>query len=109
MSQIVMLPTKAIQIELDDNMKIVPVDAHGYEGESLIGRTWTMDMLRSWCGNKSRDWLIKYILENPRYSREMGAMEQKGQLVHKGRGSAWRFKASVMAEFLDRHWEELPW
>ncbi|MBH5333261.1 DUF771 domain-containing protein, partial [Lactiplantibacillus plantarum] len=28
--------------------------------------------LRIWCGNKSIDWLKKNILENPKYSREIG-------------------------------------
>jgi len=108
MGQIINMPVKAVKIEIADGMKIVPAATHG-NNESLLGRTWTMDMLRTWCGNKSTDWLKKYILENPRYSREMAAMEQKGQLIHKGRGSVWRFKASAMAEFLDRHWEEFPW
>ncbi|WP_259905099.1 DUF771 domain-containing protein [Lactiplantibacillus plantarum] len=36
-------------------------------------------------------------------------MERKGQIIHKGRGSAWKFKAKAMAEFLDKHGEELPW
>lgn len=101
--------TGTFRFPLPDGMKLVPVDSHGYEGESLTGRWWTMKDLREWCANKSVDWLKDNILENPRYSREIGAMERKGQIIHKGRGSAWKFKAKAMAEFLDKHGEELPW
>ena len=99
-----------VPVQIPDGMKLVPDNMHGYAGESLTGRTWTMKDLQQWCGRKSQPWLKEYVLENPRYSHEINDMEQNGQLVHKGiKGSPWRFKASVMAEFLDRHWEELPW
>jgi len=102
--------TVTVPVQIPDGMKLVPDGTHGYDGESLTGRTWTAKDLRAWCGNKSWPWLLDNILENPVYSREIGYMEQHKQLVHRGmKGSPWRFKAKPMAEFLDRHWEEFPW
>lgn len=99
-----------VPVQIPEGLKLVPDDSHGYEGESLVGRTWSMHDLQAWCGNKSQPWLKENFLENPKYSREIGAMEQKHQLIHKGvKGSPWKFKAKVMAEFLDKHWEEFEW
>ena len=99
-----------VPVQIPDSMKLIPDDMHGFEGESLIGRTLTSKDLRKWCGNKSWGWILDNIIYNPKYSREIGYMEQHHQLIHRGvKGSPWRFKARVMAEFLDRHWEELPW
>jgi len=110
MAKYIELTAKSLRIELPDDMKLVKIDTHGYEGESLLGRTWTKANMREWCGNKSWDWILTNILYNPKYSREIGAMERKNQIIHKGvKGSPWRIKARPMAEFLDEHWEELPW
>ncbi|WP_339981203.1 hypothetical protein [Lactiplantibacillus plantarum] len=38
--------TGTFRFPLPDGMKLVPVDSHGYEGESLTGRWWTMKDLR---------------------------------------------------------------
>lgn len=106
------LKVAAVPMHVKNMDKYVLVDTDAYNKlleQTMLGRTWTMDDLRVWCGNKSIQWLKKNILENPRYSRQIGQMEQRGQLIHKGRGSAWKFKANVMAEFLESHWEELPW
>lgn len=110
MSQQIELPATKIMITIPDDMRLIPADAHGYEGESLIGRTWRMTELREWCGNKDEKWVRKNILANPHYHDELKDMERDHTLIwSNGPGSPWRFKASVMAEFLDRHWSELPW
>ncbi|APX72689.1 DUF771 domain-containing protein [Companilactobacillus allii] len=110
MTQYIEVPTKPLKIEIPEGMKVVSMDAHGYEGQSLLGRTWTKADMREWCGNKSWDWILENIISNPKYSLQMGAMERKNQIVHKGvKGSPWRIKARPMAEFLDEYWEELPW
>ncbi|MDV2577632.1 DUF771 domain-containing protein [Lactiplantibacillus plantarum] len=71
--------TGTFRFPLPDGMKLVPVDSHGYEGESLTGRWWTMKDLREWCANKSVDWLKDNILENPRYSREIEQWNAKAK------------------------------
>lgn len=110
MAQYIEVPTKPLKIEIPEGMKIISADSHGYEGESLLGKTWTKVEMRQWCGNKSWDWILSNIISNPKYSRQIGEMEQNNQIVHKGmKGSPWRIKARPMAEFLDEHWEELPW
>lgn len=78
--------------------------------ESVEGRCWKMADLRDWTGGKKEEWIKNYIIDNPRFSREINKMEKSGQIiVSKGNGSPWRFKATAMAEFLERHFEELPW
>lgn len=75
----------------------VLVDKEAYNkllDQSLLGRAWIMDNVRDRCGNKSIKWIKENIIENPKYSRQIGRMEQQGQIIHKGRGSAWKFKAS---------------
>lgn len=108
MSQLVELPIDKITIEIPDDMRLVPKNAS--ENDSLVGRTWRMAELREWCGNKDEKWVRKNILANPHYRNELKDMERDHTLIwSNGPGSPWRFKASVMAEFLDRHWSELPW
>lgn len=99
-----------VVIGIPESYKLIPINSHGYEGESLLGKTWTKADMRSWCGNKSWDWILRNIIANPKYSQEIGEMERANQIIHKGiNGSPWKFKARPMAEFLDKHWEELPW
>ncbi|MGY5234811.1 DUF771 domain-containing protein [Lactiplantibacillus plantarum] len=106
------LKVAAVPMNVKNMDKYVLVDTDAYNkllDQTTHGRTWIMDDLRIWCGDKSIKWIKENILENPKYSRQIGRMEQQGQIIHKGRGSAWKFKASVMADFLESHWEELPW
>lgn len=78
--------------------------------DSVEGRCWRMSDLREWTGGKKEEWIKNYILNNPRFSREINRMEKNGQIiVSKGSGSAWRFKATAMAQFIEHHFEELPW
>lgn len=108
MSQLIELPIDKITIAIPDDMRLVPKNAS--KNDSLIGRTWRMKELREWCGNKDEKWIRKNILANPKYRDELKEMEHERTLVwSNGPGSPWRFKASVMAAFLDKHWEELPW
>lgn len=108
MSQLIELPINKITIEIPDDMRLVPKNSN--ENDSLVGRTWRMKELREWCGNKDEKWIRKNILANPKYHDELKEMEKLHTLVwSNGPGSPWRFKASVMAAFLDKHWEELPW
>lgn len=78
--------------------------------ESIIGRSWTMKDLRKCCGNKSEDWIKENIIYNPKFSTEIKAMINNGQITEsKGSGSPWRFKATAMANFIEKHYEELNW
>lgn len=78
--------------------------------ESIIGRSWTMKDLRKCCGNKSEDWIKENIIYNPKFSTEIQAMIDNGQITEsKGSGSPWRFKATAMANFIEKHYEELNW
>ncbi|WP_349626390.1 DUF771 domain-containing protein [Lactiplantibacillus plantarum] len=106
------LKVAAVPMHVNNMDKYVLVDTDAYNkllDQTTHGCTWIMDDLRTRCGDKSIKWIKENILENPKYSRQIGRMEQQGQIIHKGRGSAWKFKASVMADFLESHWEELPW
>lgn len=78
--------------------------------ESIIGRSWTMKDLRKCCGNKSEDWIKENIIYNPKFSTEIQTMIDNGQITEsKGSGSPWRFKATAMANFIEKHYEELNW
>lgn len=102
--------TVTVPVQIPDGMKLVPDNCHGYEGETLTGRTWIMKDLRAWCGNKDVTWIKDNILFNPIYHNDMAEMERLHELIRpKAKGSPWKFKASVMAAWLDKHWQELPW
>jgi Uncharacterized protein conserved in bacteria len=78
--------------------------------ESIIGRSWTMKDLRECCGNKSEDWIKENIIYNRKFSTEIQFMINDGQITEsKGKGSPWRFKATAMANFIEKHYEELNW
>lgn len=100
-----------IEIAIPDNFELVQRDEiESLRGQALTGRTWTMQDLREWVGKKSTTWIKASILENPRYSREIQQMVDHHEIKEAaGPGTRWLFKAGPMAEFLDRHWEELPW
>ncbi len=70
--------TGTFRFPLPDGMKLVPVDSHGYEGESLTGSDGgTMKDLREWCANKSVDWLKDNILENHATVARLGQWNAK--------------------------------
>lgn len=94
-----------------DSLELVERDElDSLRSQALTGRTWTMQDLREWAGKKSTTWIKASILENPRYIREIQQMVDHHEIKEAaGPGTRWLFKAGPMAEFLDRHWEELPW
>jgi len=97
-------------IEIPEGFKIVNTNQLGTDNESLLGRTWTMKELRSWMGNKSADWIKKYVIYNSRFSREIQQMMNDKLIIEsKGNGSPWFFNAYEMAKFLDKHWTEFDW
>lgn len=75
----------------------------------LLGRTWLMKDLREWTGGKSANWLKENILLNPKYADDFKAMQDAGYIYRGTQGVPWKFKASVMAKWLDEHWNELNW
>lgn len=94
-----------------DSLELVERDElDSLRSQALTGRTWTMQDLREWAGKKSTDWIKDNVLYNPHYSREIQDMIDRHE-IHEatGKGSRWLFKAGPMADFLERHWEELPW
>lgn len=102
--------TVNVPIQIPEKYKLVENSEYTkLQAQSLTGRTWLMADLRDWCGKKSPTWIKDNILFNPKYSRDMQTMIDHGYLVRGGRGNSWKFKASVMAEWLDQHWNELPW
>lgn len=78
--------------------------------EPLQGKTWTMNDLRRWLGNKSSDWIKTNILFNPKFKNDIEGMINRNQIIRsKGHGSPWLFKASVFSKWLDEHWEQFNW
>lgn len=108
MTQSVLAQAKIILPEGTELVQSEELDS--LKAQSLRGRAWTMQGLRDWLGRKSDVWIKDNILYNPKYSKEIQGMIAAGQIREpKAQGSAWMFKASVMSEWLDKHWEELPW
>ncbi|ANK66889.1 hypothetical protein AYR55_03715 [Loigolactobacillus backii] len=105
-----MSQTIQITTELPSDVHILNDDQFDQAMNSLEGKTWSMSDLREWTGKKSPKWLKDNILESTRYRSDINKMLSEGTIVKKpGGGNAWKFKASVMAKWLDKHWEELPW
>lgn len=108
MSQVI---SAKVSIQIPDNFELInKEDYQKLKRESTFGRTWNLNDLRKWCGNKSPQWLKENFLENPKYSREMQALMDDRYLVHRGsKGSPWLFKATKMQRFLEDHWSEFNW
>lgn len=100
-----------VAIQVPDSFELVSSDElSDLRPQSVVGRTWTMNDLRDWLGHKQAVWVKDNILYNPRYSKDIQAMINHNEIrKSKGNGSPWLFKASTMAAWLDKHWEELPW
>ncbi|MDN5954540.1 MAG: DUF771 domain-containing protein [Loigolactobacillus coryniformis] len=77
--------------------------------ESLVAKMWTMAELRKRLGNKSEKWIKDNTVNNPRYSREIQQMRNTKAIAGGGNGSPWRFQASVIGPWLDKHWKEFNW
>lgn len=77
--------------------------------EATTGRAWTMTDLRKILGNKSEKWIKENTIWNPKYSREVKQMKADHAIIGGGRGCNYRFRASVFARFLEKHWEEFDW
>ncbi|MFC6170485.1 DUF771 domain-containing protein [Loigolactobacillus jiayinensis] len=77
--------------------------------ESLVAKMWTMAELRKRLGNKSEKWVKDNTVNSPRYSREIQLMRNSKAIVGGGSGSPWRFQASVIGPWLDKHWQEFNW
>ena len=108
MSQVI---SAKVSIQIPDNFELInKEDYQKLKRESTFGRTWNLNDLRKWCGNKSPQWLKENFLENPKYSREIQTMIDRGELIHRGsKGSPWLFKATRMQQFLEDHWNEFSW
>ncbi|MNL14346.1 hypothetical protein D3C87_1352810 [compost metagenome] len=64
------------------------------------GSWWDLKRLESETCRK-RDWLIENILLNPNFREEMKIISNNRD------GGRWMFRASLMKEFLDRHFHHL--
>lgn len=100
-----------VAIPIPNNFELIETDKlEDLRSQAVTGRTWTMEGLRNWIGRKQVTWIKDNILYNPRYSKDMQGMIDRHEIREsKGNGSPWLFKASAMATWLDKHWEELPW
>lgn len=101
----------SVPIQIPDEYELVNKSEYQkLRDGSLTGRTWNMADLKDWLGGKDVKWIKKNILENSRYRKDMLQMESDRTLVFpKGKGSPWKFKANVMADWLDKHWSEFDW
>ncbi|MDA5386982.1 DUF771 domain-containing protein [Loigolactobacillus backii] len=107
MAQII--PTTG-SIEISDNYAVVDQNRlEELEREALTARTWTLSDLQERLPRKNGDWLIKHIVDNPKFSREIQKMRDDQVIIGGGKGSNWKFQASVFGPWLDKHWKDIKW
>lgn len=100
-----------VKVIVPDDYELVERDElDSLRSQALTGRTWTMQDLRTWMGNKSAYWVRKNVLENPRFSRDIQLMINRHEVQRpSASGQRWLFKAKPMAEFLEHHYSEFDW
>lgn len=99
-----------VPIQIPKEYRLISIDEYDtLKSQSMVGRMWNMKDLRNWLGGKSPDWIKDNIIYNPRYAKEIRGMRLKRELVGGGRGRPFKFKASVIANFVEKHWQELAW
>lgn len=78
--------------------------------QDLTGKAWGMKDLRKRLDNKSPGWIKDNILFSPQFRDEITEMEKDHLIIRpRGKGGSWKFKATTMAQFLDKHWQEFNW
>ncbi|MDT3392464.1 DUF771 domain-containing protein [Loigolactobacillus coryniformis subsp. coryniformis] len=77
--------------------------------EALTAKSWTLSDLQARLPRKNGDWIIKHIIDNPKFSRDIQKMRDDRVIIGGGRGSNWKFQASVFGPWLDEHWKDIKW
>lgn len=99
-----------VPIQIPKEYRLITMDEYNkVQAESTQGRMWKMSELRNWLGGKSVDWVKENILYNPKYHKTIQEWRNHKVLVGGGYGRAYLFKASVVAKWLDEHWQEFKW
>lgn len=79
------------------------------DNDALTGKAWTLSDLQARLPRKNGDWIIKHIIDNPKFSREIQKMRDERVIIGGGKGSNWKFQASVFGPWLDQHWKDINW
>lgn len=89
-----------------DSVLISRVELEELKRSQLTGVYWTMKDLESRTSKKS-EWIKENILYNPRFKSTLNS--EKGGFVYypKSKGQTWTFQATRMAEFLERHFNQI--
>lgn len=71
----------------------------------LVGKTWTFSDLKKELGDLDTQYITDHVLKPNRREldiRNGGPVQWSG-----GRGSKWRFKATEMAEWIEKNWQKI--
>ena len=90
----------------DDRILIKKVEFEELKKQSLSGTYWTMKDLEERTGRK-QEWIKENILYPSRFRKKLDSDHGGFVYYPKGRGQAWSFQASKMAEFLDKYFSDI--
>ncbi|KRM10183.1 hypothetical protein FD16_GL001452 [Paucilactobacillus suebicus DSM 5007 = KCTC 3549] len=94
----------------EDKILVDKVEYSKLVGQSLLGREWSMDDVRDRVSHRSAEWVKEYILYQPCFKADFDKFERQHYLHRStGSGNPWKFKASVMAKWIDDHWKQIDW
>lgn len=104
-----MQQTLTIPVQLPDDVHVITTSEYDrLAAYQTTGRMWSLKELQAWT-NKGADWLKDNIIYSPKYADTVREWRRHKYLTGGGYGSKFHFKASVITEWLEAHWEELPW
>lgn len=110
MTQTLTVTAPKLELSISDDYVFVKRS----EFEQLMGDsltiTWNMTDLRNALKRKTPAWIKNHILDCPKYRDDMERLKKERAVIEpRGQGGRWYFKPAVMAEWINEHWEELPW
>ena len=84
-----------VTVKFDEEVVLVPqAQLEDLVNQSLLGRMWKIQDVAKQLGT-SREWVRDQILNNPKFTNEIGKLKVQGVVVKgPGRTSPWRFKAT---------------
>lgn len=89
-----------------DSVLISRIELEELKREELAGVYWNMKILEQRTGKKS-EWIKENILYPSRFRKMLDSDNDGFVFYPKSKGQTWSFQATKMADFLDKHFNQI--
>nr|WP_034679064.1 DUF771 domain-containing protein [Priestia megaterium] len=90
----------------ENSVLISKVELHELQNQKLSGVYWNMKDLESRINRKS-EWIKENILYPTKFRKTLDSENGGFVFYPKSKGQTWSFQANKMADFLDKHFNQI--